>query len=68
MFLRKEALTLFLCKKFKEGKDMCKVIEDFKISLIEDGKSPKTVESYIGDIKTFIEFLEDKGVEFKGSL
>lgn len=33
---------------------MCKVIEDFKISLIEDGKSPKTIESYVGDIKAFI--------------
>ena len=68
MFLRKEALALFLCKKFKEGKDMCKVIEDFKISLIEDGKSPKTIESYVGDIKAFIEFLGDKGVEFNGTL
>ena len=47
---------------------MCKVIEDFKISLIEDGKSPKTIESYIGDIKAFIEFLGDKGVEFNGIL
>ena len=66
MFLRKEALTLFLCKKFKEGKYMCKIIEEkqiakisdfevvaftecFKISLIEDGKSSKTIESYVGD-------------------
>ena len=39
---------------------MCQVIEDFKISLIEDGKSPKTIESYVGDIKSFIEFLGDK--------
>ena len=68
MFLRKEALALFLCKKFKEGKCMCKVIEDFKISLIEDGKSPKTIESYIGDIRGFIEFLGSKGVEFNGNL
>lgn len=47
---------------------MCKGIEDFKISLIEDGKSPKTVESYIGDIKGFIEFLGSKGVEFNVSV
>ena len=26
--------------------------------LIEDGKSPKTIESYVGDIKAFKEFLE----------
>lgn len=47
---------------------MCKVIEDFKISLIEDGKSPKTIESYIVDIKAFIEFLGSKRVEFNGNL
>ena len=47
---------------------MCQVIEDFKISLIEDGKSAKTIESYIGDIRGFIEFLGSKGVEFNGNL
>ena len=47
---------------------MCQLIEDFKISLIEDGKSAKTIESYVGDIKAFIEFLGDKGVEFNGTL
>ena len=46
---------------------MCKVIENFKIILIEDGKSPKTIESYIGDIRGFIEFLGSKGVEFNGT-
>ena len=39
---------------------MCQMIEDFKISLIEDGKSLKTIESYVGDIKAFKEFLEIK--------
>ena len=29
---------------------MCKVIDDFKISLVEDGKSPKTIQIYVGDI------------------
>ncbi|NFI55792.1 integrase [Clostridium botulinum] len=47
---------------------MCQVIEDFKISLVEDGKSSKTIESYVGDIKAFIEFLGDKGAEFNGTL
>ncbi|MDU1937814.1 MAG: phage integrase N-terminal SAM-like domain-containing protein [Clostridium sp.] len=47
---------------------MCQTIEDFKISLIEDGKSPKTIESYIGDIKAFIEFIGSKGAEFNGTL
>ena len=58
--LRKEGLTLSLYKKLKDGKYMCKVIEDFKISLIQDSKSAKTIESYIGDIRGFIEFLEIK--------
>ena len=47
---------------------MCQLIEDFKISLIEDGKSAKTIESYVGDIKAFKEFLSSKGVEFNGNL
>ena len=28
--------------------------------VIEDDKSHKTIESYVGDIKEFIEFLGDK--------
>jgi integrase/recombinase XerD len=68
MFLSKEILALFICKKFKEVRSMCQLIEDFKISLIEDGKSPKTIESYIGDIKAFKEFLGSKGVEFNATL
>ena len=39
------ALTLFNLRKLRGVKMMCKIIEDFKISLIEDGKSPKTIES-----------------------
>ena len=57
MFLMKEALALYLCKKIKERKCMCKVIEDFKISLVEDGKSAKIIKSCVGDIKAFKEFL-----------
>ncbi|URZ08846.1 hypothetical protein CLROS_042400 [Clostridium felsineum] len=30
---------------------MWQLIEDFKMSLIEDGKSAKTIESYVGDIR-----------------
>lgn len=47
---------------------MYQIVEDFKISLIEDGKSAKTIESYIGDIKAFIEFLGSKGGEFNCNL
>lgn len=41
---------------------MNEIVKSLKVSLIEDGKSPKTIESYIGDIRAFIEFLGDKGV------
>ena len=64
----KEALALFLCKKLKQVKYICKIIENFKISLVEDRKSSKIVERYVGDIKKFIEFLGDNGVEFNGDL
>lgn len=47
MFLIKEALTLFYLKKLRGVKMMCQLIEDFKISLIEDGKSAKTIKRLI---------------------
>ncbi|CAM2894958.1 site-specific integrase [Hathewaya histolytica] len=47
---------------------MNEIVESFKVSLIEDGKSPKTIESYIGDIKAFIEFLGSKGADFNSTL
>jgi integrase/recombinase XerD len=55
-------------KKLKGVKVMREIVEDFKISLIEDGKSPKTIESYVGDIRALIEFLTTKGVDFNGNL
>ncbi|MGE6599607.1 hypothetical protein [Bacillus proteolyticus] len=45
---------------------MYQIIEDFKISLIGDGKSSKPIESYVDDVKAFIEFLATKGVGFNG--
>ena len=64
-----------MCKVIEE-KQIAKIFdfevvaftECFKISLIEDDKSAKTIESYVGDIKAFIEFLRSKGVEFNGTL
>lgn len=32
---------------------MWQLNKDFKTILIEDGKSPKTIESYVSDIKAF---------------
>ena len=65
---KKRSIDFFLFKKLEQVKCICKIIEDFKISLVEDKKSSKIVESYFGDIKTFIEFLVDKGVEFNCNL
>jgi len=45
-----------------------KIVNGFNETLIADGKSPKTIESYIGDIKTFLEWLESKGNIFNGNL
>lgn len=40
------------------------LMQRFKIHLDEDGKSPKTIESYVGDTSDFVTFLEAKGVDF----
>lgn len=48
---------------------MCKLIKNLKISLVENGKSSKTIESYISEnSKVFIEFLWEKGVKFNSTL
>lgn len=44
------------------------LIQRFKKHLEEDGKSAKTVESYIGDTSAFVVFLEEKGVDFNGEM
>lgn len=36
------------------------LIEDFQRWLFEDGKSPKTIESYCGDVKLFQLYLVEK--------
>lgn len=44
------------------------LVQKFKIHLEEDGKSAKTVESYVGDTSAFVAFLESKGVDFNGEM
>jgi integrase/recombinase XerD len=44
------------------------LIQRFKKHLEEDGKSVKTVESYVGDTSAFVTFLEGKGVDFDGEM
>lgn len=54
--LEKLYIIFSILKKLKGVIIMRRLIKDFKISLIEDGKSSKTIESYVGDIKDFIKF------------
>ncbi|GLC30960.1 phage integrase N-terminal SAM-like domain-containing protein [Clostridium omnivorum] len=44
------------------------LVQSFKINLEEDGKSVKTVESYVRDTSAFVTFLERKGVDFNGEM
>jgi integrase/recombinase XerD len=44
------------------------LVQKFKINLEEDGKSMKTVESYVGDTSAFVVFIEGKGVDFNGDM
>jgi integrase/recombinase XerD len=43
-------------------------VEKFRRHLKEDGKSPKTIESYVGDIAGFVAYMESMGVKFQGEL
>ncbi|WP_180277995.1 hypothetical protein [Clostridium sp. LS] len=45
-----------------------KLVQRFKIHLEEDGKSVKTIESYVGDTSAFVIFAEGKGVDFNGEM
>lgn len=44
------------------------LVPDFNRALVEDGLAPKTVESYTGDIRAFLKWLETKGNIFTGNL
>ena len=43
-------------------------VEKFKRYLKEDDKSPKTIESYVGDIGGFVSYIQNMGVKFQGEL
>ena len=47
---------------------MIEILNDFERHLIEDGKRPKTVESYVGDIKGLLTYLDEGKVVFDGVL
>ena len=44
------------------------LLEAFNQYLIADGKSLATIESYVGDIAGFMEFILGKGITFTGNL
>lgn len=44
------------------------ILQAYKVNLAEDGKSPKTIESYIGDIKGFVDYLKGHNIDFDGRL
>ncbi|MBU3097678.1 MULTISPECIES: tyrosine-type recombinase/integrase [Clostridium] len=45
-----------------------KLVSSFYEALLENGLAPKTIESYVGDIRSFVEWLESKGNIFTGKL
>lgn len=40
-------------------------VEKFKRYFKEDGKSPKTIESYVGDIGGFVSYNQNMGVRLQ---
>jgi integrase/recombinase XerD len=45
-----------------------KIVAEFEEHLTADGKAAKTLESYVGDIRAFLQWLESKGNSFTGNL
>lgn len=45
-----------------------KIVTEFEEALVADGKASKTLESYVGDIRAFLQWLESKGTTFIGNL
>ncbi len=43
-------------------------INDFETYLRENGKAEKTTKSYTGDVREYIRFLSEKGIDFVGEL
>jgi integrase/recombinase XerD len=56
-----QASMAFLC--FKEVLPLQELLGAFKQWLTEEGKSPKTIESYVGDVEGFQKYLTEKAVD-----
>ena len=48
--------------------DSKELILEYQAYLMEEGKVTSTIDSYVGDIRGFLEFLESKKVNFRGNL
>ena len=44
------------------------IVQRFAELLTEDGKRPKTIQSYTGDISGFLAYLHQMGVDFSGEM
>lgn len=44
------------------------ILDSFKSYLIDDGKGPATVVSYVGDVRGFLEWLSSRGISFDNRL
>ncbi|UGB30588.1 tyrosine-type recombinase/integrase [Metabacillus sp. B2-18] len=42
---------------------MNELVKGFELWLFEEGRSPKTIESYVGDIKSYHRFINEKAVD-----
>ncbi len=40
------------------------LVEEFKINLMEDGKSNCIIQSYVRDISGFLKYISRMGIEF----
>lgn len=44
------------------------ILEEYKSHLTQDGKRPKTIESYVSDVKGLLKYLQEMGVAFERTL
>lgn len=66
----KSCVGLFALPKNMKGSEAMTVaiLEEYKGHLTQDGKRPKTIESYAGDVKGLLKYLQEMGVAFEGVL
>lgn len=45
-----------------------RIVQEFTDHLVADGKSPKNIDSYVGDVDGFLQWLREKDLTFTGDL